>query len=568
MGSKLFENMEDFIAKYKAAHQTKLKVEELAYILEVKPDTIARRKLKVKEYMGIELPALKRYGGDLKRVDPVIPSEPDNERFCTALDKIKGATDKFIADEKTHRRKVYVITSAQNATPIFQEFLDTIKVYLEERDAELMVIQNRYRNPTSIWSNMNEDEEWWDHRLEDYLLDRQVKLNKNISVMGNIKIQPTAIKPLTGFETYTGEASAIFGHPAVHLISVPTPARTMAKILSTTGSITRPNYTDSKAGHKGEFHHCYAATIVEIDGDAFYTRHIHAESDGSFYDLDRYYTVDGSEKINSIPALITGDIHAEFHDELVEKATYTDPNSIMNTLNPESWVIHDLEDFYTRNHHHKDNDILAFGKHHFKKRDNVENSLQVSADFVDKHSRPNMTNLIVRSNHDEAFDRWLREADPKKDPENAVFYHYMKYHQYRNVVETPTSYKTIDAFEFWCKNPESATGLKNLDKTIFLSRDEKHPKRTIKGIEIGYHGDQGPNGTRGSLANLSKIGPKLVIGHSHSPGILHGTYQVGVSARTDLEYASGPSSWLHTHCLIYPDGHRTLIHIVKGKWRL
>lgn len=568
MGSKRFTNMEDFLAKYKAANKSKLKVEELAFIMGVKPDTIARRKLSVKYHMGIELPPLKRYGGDLKKVDPVVPSEEDNEKFCSALAKIMDAEESFTVEEKKDRKKVYVITSAQNATPIYQKFLDSIKVYLKERNAELMVIPYRYRNPTSIWSDMNKDNEWWDHRIEEYLVDKQIKLNNNIRMMGNIKIQPTAVSPLTGFETYTGESSAIFGHPSIQLKSIPTPAKSMPKILSTTGSITKPNYTDSKAGHKGEFHHCYSAAIVEIDGDAFYNRHIHAQSDGSFYDLDRYYTATGSRKIDSIPALITGDIHAVFHDDLVEKATYTDENSIMNTLNPNSWVIHDLEDFYSRNHHHRDNDILAFGKHHFKRRDNVEDSLQISADFVDKHSRPNMENIIVRSNHDEAFDRWLKEADPKKDPENAVFYHYMKYHQYKNVVETPTSYETIDAFEFWCKNPESGRGLENIENTVFLSRDEKHPKRTIKGIEIGYHGDEGPNGSRGSLMNLSKIGPKLVIGHSHTPGIQHGTYQVGVSARTDLEYASGPSSWLHTHCLIYPDGHRTLIHIVKGKWRL
>jgi len=563
-----FENMEDFLAKYKAAHKSKLKIEELAYIMNVKPDTIARRKITVKHHMGVELPQLKRYGGDLKKVNSVIPSEESNEKFCRELAKLEEANKRFVVEEKREKRKIYVITSAQNATPIFTSFLDCIKVYLRERNAELMVIPNRYRNPTSIWSDMNKDNEWWDHRIQKYLVEKRVKLNNNIDIMGNIKIQPTAVNPLSGFETYTGESSAIFGHPSIQLKSVPTPAKSMPKILSTTGSITQPNYTDSKAGHKGEFNHCYAGTIVEIDGDAFYTRHIHANDDGEFYDLDRYYTADGSRKTDSIPALITGDIHAVFHDENVEKATYTNDDSIVNTLKPENWVIHDLEDFYSRNHHHRDNDILAFGKHHFKKRDNVEESLQISADFVDKHSRPFMQNIIVRSNHDEAFDRWLKEADPKKDPENALFYHYMKYYQYKNVVETPTSYKTIDAFEFWCKNPESCRGLANIENTTFLSRDERDPKRVIKGIEIGYHGDKGPNGTRGNLSNLSKMGPKIIIGHSHTPGILHGTYQVGVSARIDLEYASGPSSWLHTHCLIYPDGHRTLIHIVKGKWRL
>ena len=563
-----FESIENFITNYKAARRADLRVEELAYILGIKPDTVARRKLSVKYNSGLNLPPLKRYGGDLKKSDAVTPSEERNEKFCQELEKLVNTKNKFELHEKKHKRKVYVITCAQNATPIFPEFLASIKTYMNERDAELMVIRSRYKNPTSIWSDLDKSEDWWHSDIAPYLIDKQIKLNNNIHVMGNIPIQPTAIRPLSGFESYTGLDSGIFGHTTVQLSSIPTPEKELPKLLATTGTITQPNYTDSKAGHKGEFHHSYAAAIVEIDGDRFYTRHIHADKNGGFHDLDRYYSTSGSRKVESIPALITGDSHAMFHDEDVEKATYTDKDSIMNTLNPENWVIHDVEDFYTRSHHHVGDDIIGYGKHHFKSRDNVEKGLQISADFIDSHSRPNMDNLIVRSNHDEAFDRWLKEGNPKTDPENAKFFHYMKYHQYDNVKETPTGYETIDAFEFWCKNPDECTGLRNLDKTIFLPRDVRHPKRVIKGIEIGYHGDKGSNGARGSATNLSKIGPKIVIGHSHTCAIFQGVYQVGVSARTDLEYASGPSSWMATHCIIYPDGSRTLIHIIKGHWKL
>lgn len=563
-----FESIENFIANYKAARRANLRIEELAYILGIKPDTVARRKLSVKYNTGLELPSLKRYGGDLKKLSPQIPSDESNEKFCYELQKLVDAREKFSLDEKKQKRKVYVITCAQNATPIFSGFLDSIKTYMNERDAELMIIPTRYKNPTSIWSDLDKSDDWWHSDISSYLVDKQIKLNDNIRVMGNIKIQPTAVRPLSGFESYTGLDSGIFAHTTVQLSSIPTPEKEFPKVLATTGAITQPNYTDSKAGHKGEFHHSYSAAIVEIDGDKFYTRHIHADKKGSFYDLDRFYTPTGSEKVESIPALITGDSHAMFHDEDVEKATYSNEDSIMNTLNPENWVIHDVEDFYTRSHHHVGDDIIAYGKHHFKNRDNVEDGLQMSADFIDRNSRPSMTNLIVRSNHDEAFDRWLKEANPKTDPENAKFYHYMKYHQYDNIRETPTGYKTMDAFEFWCKNPDECTGLRNVDNTIFFPRDARHPRRVIKGVEIGYHGDEGSNGARGSLNNLSKIGPKIVIGHSHTPGIFQGAYQVGLSARKDLEYASGPSSWMSTHCIIYPDGHRTLIHVVKGKWRL
>ena len=346
-------------------------------------------------------------------------------------------------------------------------------------------------------------------------------------------------------------------------MTIPTPSRHLPKILTTTGSITKQNYTDSKAGHKGHFHHSFAAVIVELDDVNFYPRHVHADERGRFYDLDKHFTPTGVTENHRIAGLVTGDTHAEFADKHVVAATYTNPDSMVNVLNPLSLVYHDVEDFYRRNHHHRGNHLLSYGKHHYG-RNNVEEGLQITADFIDRHSRPDMTNVIIKSNHDEALDRWLREADPKQDPENARFYHYMMYHLYASVRMTETGFSSADPFEFWCKHPDQQRGLSNVDNTIFLHRDASY---VIEGIEVGFHGDRGPNGSRGSAKAFTKIGPKTVIGHSHSPRIEEGVYQVGVSARLDLEYVSGPSSWMHTHCIIYPDGKRTLIHIINGKWR-
>lgn len=556
------ENLERFITRYKAAIHAKLTRQEFAHILGVKPDSVRRRRLAVYHYSGLALPYLNDDDASGQ------PSSDKMTKYSDHLKHLKELKEKFKVHDKSSSSngpKRYVITSAQNATPVHEKALAAVLRYCDEMGAELMVIPNRYKNPTSIWTTPSKDAEYWDTKITDYLVSTHVKLNNHFRVVGNIKIQPTAVSPLSGFDSYTGEDSAVFGHPTVELKTIPTPAQKFPKILSTTGSITIPNYTDSKAGHKGEFNHSLAALVVEIDGDRFYQRHIHFDDEtGAFYDLDSYFTPDYSKSGFRIAALVTGDIHAEFHDPQVEQATYTDDESVMNVLNPEVWTIHDLEDFYARNHHHRGNDLIAYGKHHFG-RNNVEESLQLSADFVDKHSRDSMLNLVVKSNHDEALDRWLREADPKTDPENATFYHYMKYHQYRNLKKTSTGFETIDPFEFWCRNPESQQGLRNTDRTKFLKRDESF---VVKDIEIGFHGDVGPNGSRGSIRSFSKIGPKLIIGHSHTPGIFQGVYQVGLSAMLNLEYASGPSSWLHTHCVVYPDGHRTLIHVVKGKWKV
>jgi hypothetical protein len=115
-------------------------------------------------------------------------------------------------------------------------------------------------------------------------------------------------------------------------------------------------------------------------------------------------------------------------------------------------------------------------------------------------------------------------------------------------------------FELYCSDTFSKEKL----KVEFLIRNVSHK---IKDIEVGLHGDKGQNGSRGSRKQLSSLPSKTIIGHSHSPGIEKGCYQVGTSSYLKLEYNSGPSSWLQTHCIIYKNGKRQLINIIKGKWK-
>lgn len=81
------------------------------------------------------------------------------------------------------------------------------------------------------------------------------------------------------------------------------------------------------------------------------------------------------------------------------------------------------------------------------------------------------------------------------------------------------------------------------------------------------HGHLGPNGSRGSLRSLSVIGSRFIIGHSHSPGIYEGGYQVGTSSVLRMEYNGGPSSWMQSHAALYENGKRQLIHVIDGHWR-
>lgn len=86
----------------------------------------------------------------------------------------------------------------------------------------------------------------------------------------------------------------------------------------------------------------------------------------------------------------------------------------------------------------------------------------------------------------------------------------------------------------------------------------------IAGIDCSQHGHRGPNGARGSAKNIARSGHKTFIGHSHTPCIEKGCYQVGVMS-PKLEYSVGLTSWCNTHGLIYNNGTRAMFHIVENK---
>ena len=228
----------------------------------------------------------------------------------------------------------FVITSAQNATPVHTAFLDSLKQYCAFNEAELVVIPIRYKNPTSRWSNSQAGAEVWEPELAPYLYNQRKKLCDNLILMGDIKTIPTATKPLSGFEALTAGESGILGHTKLQLKTVATPQGRYPKILTTTGAVTVKNYTDSKAGKKGEFHHAFGACAVDISGKKFHMRQINAMSDGSFIDLTKEYKPTGVYEADPALALIFGDTHRAFIDKAVEKATYG-KNGMVDQLDPE-----------------------------------------------------------------------------------------------------------------------------------------------------------------------------------------------------------------------------------------
>lgn len=460
-------------------------------------------------------------------------------------------------------RSRYVITSAQNATPANANALASLHVYCKHNDAELVVIPIRYHNPTSRWTENDEDKNWWSPELAPYLLNRRVELCENLVLLADIRIQPTAVRPTSGMETFCGGQSTIIGHPKLETVTIPTPQNALAKIITTTGAITMDNYTDSKAGKKGEHHHAFGAVVVDLakDGSTFFMRQINIDDDtGEFYDLDGLYAPSGYTGGHRAEGLVLGDLHERFVDPGVVAATFTAKDSMMAVLRPVAMVYHDVMDFHSQNHHHKHKVFTRIAKH-TGRRSSVEDEVSECAAFVAYHSEAERV-IFAPSNHPDALARWVEDTDWKDDPENCIFYLKTALLMAESAKMGETGAMCIDPFTHWMREKLPATVRERCE---FPARDESV---RIAGIECGMHGDKGPNGSRGAIRGFGRIGVKSIIGHSHTPGVMDGVYQVGTSSRLRLEYNSGPSSWMHCHCVIYPNGKRTLLWIIDGKWRL
>lgn len=450
--------------------------------------------------------------------------------------------------------KTYVVTYAQNATPVNVKFMQALKVYCRHNNAQLVVIPGRYKNPTSIWSEKMEHDQWWADEVKPYLYKGKFIIGENIVVHADISIQPTAVRPLTGFEVYAGASSAIFGHPKIQLQTIATAKRRYPRIFTTTGAVTKPNYTDSKAGKKGEAHHVFGATIVEQSSNLYHIRQINAKTCGSFIDLDKKYTHEGVMNAGRALALICGDIHEAKSDQAVLNATFGDRGSVCDVLKPKKVVYHDLLDFESRGHHTRDLLVERIERVHGAKLDTVEDEVHRAIKFVDETTPQDTEPVVIVGNHDEHFDRWLQDADPKADPLNARFFHEA---WFKVLAEYEKNRKLIPAFEVFYE--ERGGG-----RAKFIHRDDV---LKIGGVYCNFHGDKGMNGARGTTLSYAKLGVKTVIGHSHSPEIMDGCYKVGVTGNLEMDYNHMPTSWLNTHCVIYANGKRCLIHIVDGEWR-
>lgn len=463
--------------------------------------------------------------------------------------------------------KRYLVTCAQNNTLVWEPGWDSLMGLKAHYKAELLISRFTYnkamfayfRKPGTLDAT-DLDEAWYDEKVAPYICDDRVALAPGLVFCGEMNILPTAVRPLSGLETYTGRKSGIFPHAKLAMESVASVGDEPTKFNYTTGTVTKQNYITKKCGLKAMFHHTYGALLVEVDAVGnWWVRQLNADKNGVIYDLD--VKADGCNVTEGhrVEAINWGDVHVEEQDPAMTVLNWGE-GGIIDALKPKFQFMHDTESFRARNHHDRGNAHKVFEKY-VNGQDSVEDELRQVTVFLNQTSaRDYCQTVVVESNHDLALLRWLREADYRIDPVNAEIFLQLQKRMYQSIRERDTRFHLLE----WVT--------KEMGLTVpvrFLRTDESYVicKDSGGGIESGIHGHDGPNGVRGSPLALSKMGRRANTGHTHSAGIIDGLYTSGTNTRRRVGFNKGPSSWSQSDIVTYTNGKRAIITKWQGKYR-
>jgi len=441
----------------------------------------------------------------------------------------------------------YIVTTAVSNSVSHKGFLLSLKNYSIRTKTQIVImpcedVVGSFETGRGIFDI--------DFRDPDFtFLNKSTHLNDSV-LLCNMQVSSRQIRPITGLSRFgSNESSYVFASPKQFLEYTPSGNNRGSNYsIMTTGACTLPNYkTDSflqrKTSYIAELDHKFGAVILEIINDKdFQFRQIQSvEDDGSFIDMGVKYFPNGNIE-NVETNLVFGDLHGTKVDT---DALYSFLN-ILSNLKISNIFLHDVFDAYSISHHVKD--ITEKSIRSISGDDSLKDELTMTYNLIckiDKELKPKKIN-IVKSNHDEFLDRYLKSGAYVNDPKN----HYLSLKIATAIFENEDVLKR--AFEV-------VLGKKVKNNFNFLQRGDSV---LIGNVECASHGDLGLNGAKPSLTSLEKVYGNCVVGHSHSVAIHRGVFRVGTLSKLDLGYNRGPSSWSHTCCLIYNNGERQLINFI------
>ena len=450
----------------------------------------------------------------------------------------------------------YLISAAQACATLHKKLWEGLLAYAEQNNAKLIVLPMIGNSAKEDWEPEN-----FPPALRPYLLYDRLTLNSNCAIE-QFNVRPYQVDPLTGLNRFAQRGQTlVFASPKQRLRPIAHSNQKYPKFLATTGACTHPNYATSddvsaerrRLGTIAKHDHTYGAIVVEtVDDKLFHLRHIRANTLGKFVDMGTRYNGKTTAPAKC-EAMVLGDWHNGQGDPEVYNATY----EMIAAFNPKYLVLHDFFDGHSVSHWIPKKPIRELLIQVYDKGLwTLDGELREAGETLKRLSKFAGEVIVVFSNHHVFLHRYLEELRFAHEP-----------HNYRTAVELLAYMAEADY------NDPVEAGIKkftSLPSNITFLREDDDFK--VRGFQLGAHGDKSDGGGKfgggyGGITSKEIAFGKSVSGHVHRAEILRDTYTVGTCLPRNMFYTRGqPSSWTHSHALIWETGTVQLLNIFDGKW--
>jgi hypothetical protein len=499
--------------------------------------------------VGVTKDMVTHHYDSLSSLNTAARAEKPKNFFDVSIDSIYSQDSLEGLRSEVSKNNRFVITTAVTGCKVHDGFYASLKNYCKINNATLLILTAS--DPASSVASTSFG--MIDAKLQgETIVFEDTKLNSNV-FLSTIKMSAKHIDPITGLSRIgQRNGTFVYASPKQRLQAVAVGNTKLPHFMMTTGAITEPNYKterymSDRTAYIANNDHVMGAIVVEIqDEEIFFFRQVQANRKGEFPDLGVMYSPNFS-KSYAPSAFVLGDWHSGSTDPEARKCW----EEVIQELLPDMVVLHDLFDGRGISHH-EDKDIIL--KSQRANRDELSLDLELQGVARDLKDLSKLTNklIVVKSNHDLFLERYLREGRYVKDPLN-------------HRLSLMLALELIDGNDPLKSGVEAHLDKEIANKINWLNMDEDFK---VANVQLGAHGHAGSNGAKGSLVAMEHAYGNSITGHTHTPSILRGAWQVGTSSYLKLSYVKGSSSWLHSSCLLYPNGSRQLINCINGNWRL
>ena len=451
--------------------------------------------------------------------------------FITDAATILLVSRNTIVKEFSEKANKVVITYVNDGTTVNEGFLNTLLNYCKHNKAELGVLWGKSEKKNRTF------DEYTYSLLAPYLATKFTFKKDPTCIAQDFLIPVTQKNPLLNLDKFSTDIKTIIvGSNKQYLKILPYKQYTTYRIACSTGGLSEVDYKDTVAGHIDAKYHKFGAILLEWNEE--YNRYIVRNliyNKECIHDLNKVYYEKSVKQLNSIPAMVLGDLHFPDEDTIALNKT----SNLIEKLKPEYVMLHDLASWNSISHHEA-TQYLSQVKNQTEETTDLKTELKAVLTRLYKFAEafPKVKFKIVNSNHDCFIEKWLEKGEFVKDRKNSIIGAklFIKYAEGNNIFK-----------DVLPENVEMLTRNTNFE---------------VNGYTLSEHGDCGISGASGSANGFNKTFENCIVGHTHSPCLIEKTVYVGTLSKLILCYnQKGMTVWVHGNAIIHDNGTAQIILI-------